>query len=260
MKDRVISLAAACVADVDPATAVDVAAEAGFGGVGIWFDPESWTSVVARDVAARLADTGIVALDIEPVILGRGPDHGERIIDAAAEIGAQHVLMASGPADRSEVVPRFVDLCQRAASTGVVIVFEFLPIFSIDSFDAAMSVVAEAGCANGAVLVDALHLARSGGTPRDLVGVAPHLLPYLQIADAPAEPVDPSLAGLREEALHGRLLPGQGDLPLTALLSAVPDVPLSVEMRSRQLVIDYPDPLQRATAILLATNSLFTGV
>jgi hypothetical protein len=31
-------------------------------------------------------------------------------------------------------------------------------------------------------------------------------------------------------------------------------------MRSRQLVIDYPDPLQRATAILLATNALFTGV
>ena len=102
----------------------------------------------------------------------------------------------------------------------------------------------------------ALHLARSGGTPEDLIGLEPRLLPYLQIADALAEPVDPSLAGLREEALHGRLLPGEGDLPLAALVAAVPDVPLSVEMRSRQLMIDYPDPLQRAIAVLVATKSL----
>jgi sugar phosphate isomerase/epimerase len=260
MSERLISLAAACVADVDPATAVDVAAEAGFGGVGIWFDPESWTTLVARDVAARLADRGIVALDIEPIILGRGTDHGERIIDAAVEIGAPHILMASGPADRSEVVARFATLCQRAAGSNVVIALEFLPMFSIGSLDAALSVVGEAGCANGAVLVDSLHLARSGGTPDDLAGVAPNLLPYLQIADATAGPLDPSLAGLREEALHGRLLPGHGDLPLAALLSAVPDVPLSVEMRSRQLMVDYPDPLQRATAILVATKSLLAGV
>ena len=82
------------------------------------------------------------------------------------------------------------------------------------------------------------------------------MLPYLQIADAVAEPVDPSLAGLREEALHGRLLPGHGDLPLAAIVAAVPDVPLSIEMRSRQLVVDYPDPLRRAIAVLAATKSL----
>jgi sugar phosphate isomerase/epimerase len=260
MNDRLISLAAACVADVDPATAVVVAAEAGFGGVGIWYDPESWNSFVARDVAARLADSGIVALDIEPVILGRGPDHGEQVIDAASAIGAPHVLMASGPADRSEVVERFASLCQHASGSNVVIALEFLPIFSLASLEAALSVVAEAGCPNGAVLVDSLHLARSGGTPDDLLGIEPRLLPYLQIADAAAAPLDPSLAGLREEALHGRLLPGHGDLPLDALLSAVPDVPVSVEMRSRQLMIDYPDPLQRATAILIATKSLLAGV
>jgi sugar phosphate isomerase/epimerase len=256
MGERLISMAAATVSDLQPAEAVDVAARAGFGAVGIWFDPTSWTSSVARDVAAQLARTGIIALDIEPVILGRGPDHGEEIIDAAAEIGARHVLMASGPADRSEVVDRFAALCERAAGSGVTIALEFLPIFSIGSLESALSVVAEAGCANGAVLVDSLHLARSGGTPADLLGIAPTLLPYLQIADATAEPADPSLAGLREEALHGRLLPGHGALPLAELLAAVPDVPVSVEMRARQLMIDYPDPLERATAVLAATRSL----
>lgn len=256
MTGRLISLAAATVLDLDPPAAVEVAAKAGFGGVGIWFDTNTWTPALARGVATRLADSGVVALDIEPVIFGRGPDHGEAMIDAAAAIGARHVLVASGPAERSEVVERFAALCVRASGTDITLVLEFLPIFSIDSLGAALSVVAEAGYANGAVLVDSLHLARSGGTPEDLIGLEPRLLPYLQIADALAEPVDPSLAGLREEALHGRLLPGEGDLPLAALVAAVPDVPLSVEMRSRQLMIDYPDPLQRAIAVLVATKSL----
>ena len=256
MTARLISLAAGTVLDVEAPAAVDIAAAAGFGGVGIWFDTNTWTPAMARAVAARLADSGVVALDIEPVIFGRGPDHGEAIIDAAAAIGARHVLVASGPAERSEVVERFAALCVRASGTDITLVFEFLPIFSIDSLGAALSVVAEAGYANGAVLVDSLHLARSGGTPDDLIGIPPHMLPYLQIADATAEPVDPSLAGLREEALHGRLLPGTGTLPLAAIIAAVPDVPLSVEMRSRQLMIDYPDPLQRAIAVLAAMTSL----
>lgn len=256
MTDRLISLAAATVSDLDPAAAVDVAAAAGFGAVGIWFDPTKWAPSTARVIASRLNAAGIVGLDIEPVIFGRGPDHGEALIDAAVEIGARHVLVASGPADRSEVVERFAALCDRATGSTVTLVFEFLPIFSIGSLGAALSVVAEAGYANGAVLVDSLHLARSGGTPADLLGIPPNLLPYVQIADATAVPADPSLAGLREEALHGRLLPGQGDLPLADLLSAVPGVPVSVEMRSRQLMIDYPDPLQRALAVLAATKAI----
>ena len=158
-----ISLAAATVGDLEPSAAVDVAARAGYGGVGIWFDPSSWTSSVARAVAERLADSGIVALDIEPVILGRGPDHGEAIIDAAGRdrrpsraVGQR----AGGKVGGRRAVRGFS--CERAAGSNVTIALEFLPIFSVGSLDAALSVVAEAGCANGAVLVDSLHLAALG--------------------------------------------------------------------------------------------------
>jgi hypothetical protein len=40
------------------------------------------------------------------------------------------------------------------------------------------------------------------------------------------------------------------------VLAAVPHVPLSVELRSRQLMIDYPDPLQRASAVLAAMRTV----
>ena len=81
------------------------------------------------------------------------------------------------------------------------------------------------------------------------------MLPYLQLADAPAEP---ELAWL-EEALHGRLLPGDGGLPLVDVLRLVPDVPVSVELRSRALMTGYTDPVERGRAILEATRRVLAA-
>lgn len=249
MAERLLSLAAGTVLDLTPAQTVDAAAAAGFGAVGLWYDRATWTDDTTRAVADRLRATGLVALDIEPVILGRGPDAGDRIIDAAAELGVQHLLVAGGPAERPEVLERFAALCDRAAPGGITVVLEFLPIFVIGTLGAALSVVQEAARPNGGVLVDTLHLARSGAHPQDLRAVPPALLPYLQIADAPAAAPE----ALREEALHGRLLPGDGDLPLGEVLAAVPDVALSLELRSAALVAAHPDPFVRARVVHDAT-------
>jgi sugar phosphate isomerase/epimerase len=115
-------------------------------------------------------------------------------------------------------------------------------------------VVQEVASPSGGVLVDTLHLARSGGGPADLADVPAELLPYLQLADAPDRLDDPTPARLREEALHGRLLPGQGQLPLDRTLASVPDVPVSVELRSQALMQAFPDPTERARAVLAATR------
>jgi len=155
------------------------------------------------------------------------------------------------------VVDRFAALCDRAAAAGVVVVLEFLPIFTIGTLAAAVGVVRDVGHPAGAVLVDTLHLSRSGGDPDELRSVPAGLLPYLQVADAPAEA--PAREQLRDEALHGRLLPGDGGLPLAATLAAVPDVPLSLEIRSAALVEHHPDPAERAAVVLSATRRLLAG-
>ncbi len=156
MTSRLVSLAAGTVLDVDPAQAVDVAADAGFGAVGLWFDPATWTRAVSTAVARRLRATSLAALDIEPVILGRGEDPGDALVDTAGELGVRHVLVASGPAERGAVVQRFGELCERAAPAGVVVVLEFLPIFTIGTLAAAVAVVEEVGHPNGGVLIDTL--------------------------------------------------------------------------------------------------------
>jgi sugar phosphate isomerase/epimerase len=249
---RVLSLAAGTVLDVAPDRAVAVAAEAGFDAVGLWFDPESWDDRTTRAVHAQLDATGLAALDVEPVILGRGADHGERIVDLAGELGAAHVLVASGGAPPVEVAGRLAQLASRAAP-GVALVLEFLPIFTVASLPDALDVVSQVQAPNLGVLVDTLHLDRSGGRPDDLLAADRSAFPYLQLADAHAGRPS-TTAALRDEALHGRLLPGRGVLPLVEVLAAVPAVPVSVELRGRRLAERYPDPVARARVVRAATE------
>ena len=255
---RMLSLAAGTVLDISPPDAIAAAAQAGWTAAGVWYDPATWTPAVTADVQRRLADTGLIALDIEPVIFGRDDHHGPAIIDIAAQIGARFVLVASGPASRSEVVDELGTLAALAAraAPALTLVLEFLPIFTIGRLDAAAGIIAELSCANLGVLVDTLHLARSGGSPEELGAYAPALFPYLQLADALATPADDSRAGLRDEALHGRLLPGDGGLPLTDTLRTIPNVAISVELRSRGLMALYPDPVERARVVLDATKAV----
>lgn len=255
-KGRLCSLAAGTILDVAPHDAPHVAFAAGWPAVGIWFDPATWTDRTTAQVQRALADTGVVALDMEPVLFGPDGDAGEALIDAAIAVGARNVLMASRIPVTPELIDRFAMLCDRAAAGHVTVVLEFLPIFAVRSLDEALHMVRAAGRPNSGVLVDTLHLARSGGTVADLLAVGPAMFPYLQLADAPAEPPVDGIKGLLHEALHGRLLPGEGDLPLGDVLRAVPDVAVSVELRSERLRADHHDPVDRARAVLAATMSV----
>jgi sugar phosphate isomerase/epimerase len=111
------------------------------------------------------------------------------------------------------------------------------------------------------LLVDALHLARSGGSPEHLQGLPASLFSYAQICDAPAQLAKMDYDGLLHEAIDGRLLPGEGELPLQRLISALPPgLALAPEQRSRALRERYPDAAERAGAILRATRSLLQAV
>ncbi len=259
---RTISLAAGTVLDVGPVQTVDVAADAGFTSVGIWFDASTWTDAVADDVRTRADCRGLSILDIEPIMLmpagSSAADNGEAIVDAAIRIGARNILVASRDTDNRRVADRLRVLAGRLDGTDVRLVLEFLPILGVRTLPQALSIVASADHPCLGVLVDNLHLSRAGHVPTDLASVDAHLLPYLQVCDAPAVPVDAAPVALLYEALHGRLLPGEGGLPIAELLVVVPDVPLSLELRSEALRTSYPDPVERARAVRLSMQHLLT--
>ena len=272
-----LSLASGVLPEFEPPEVVSAAAAAGFGMVGVWFDPETWSAARAREVRRRLDGTGLVALDMEPIFVTPGGDHGERLIDAAAEVGARHVLSVGRGLEPARFADRFGELCDHAAPADIKVVVEPTLLYSVTTLAEAQQVVALAGRPNGAILADNLHLDRAGGNPPEALAgrpvginpadtphldraggdplevlrrVDPALLPYAQVCDAPARPADTSRAGLIADARDERRLLGEGDLPVWEFVAALPaGIPLSLEIRSRQLRRQYPDPADRAARV-----------
>jgi sugar phosphate isomerase/epimerase len=119
-------------------------------------------------------------------------------------------------------------------------------------------VVERAAHPAGSVLVDALHLRRSGGSPADLAALPPERLPYGQLCDAPLEPVWPDEQVAIAESRGGRLLPGDGELPLRELIDVLPPgSALSVEAPVAALA--DRSPAERASRAFAAATRLLAG-
>lgn len=238
---REISLAHLTVLDATPPQLVTAAAAAGFRKVGIRISATASVGVppydmlgdtpMLRETLARLADTGVSVLDVEFLRFEPALPQGipEGFLESAARLGARHVLVMSTEPLEARTLERFCDLCERAAQYGLQVGLEFAIYTGVRTLADAARLVQQSACPNAFVILDALHFSRSGGVPSDIARIDASLFRYAQICDAVAAiPVD--AADLIREARGGRLLPGDGALPLRALVAALPSaVPLSVE-------------------------------
>ena len=251
--DRLLSLAAGVCPETGPADFVAACADAGWQACGIWFEAVSWTDAVATDVRRRLDDTGLLALDMEPVFVTPDGDHGERMIEAAATVGASNLLIVSRGVDDDRFAERFGELCDLAAPHGIGCSLEFMRFMSIRDLPQTLAVLDAVDRPNAAVLVDNLHLARTGGTVADVATIAPSRLPYVQLCDAPTVAPD----DLYTEAIDGRLLLGEGGLAVLDLVGVLPaHTALSMEIRSATLRAAFPDPTDRARRVLETSRQL----
>jgi sugar phosphate isomerase/epimerase len=256
------------VLDAAPPDQVTAAAEAGFDALGVRVWPAADERVypmlgdtpTTRETLARLRDTHLRVLDVELVMLrpDSRPEDAYQVLDAAARLGARFVNVVGYDPDESRLVDRFAALCEAASARGVRPGLEFMVYSTVRTLRDALRVVARAGQTNAAVVVDALHLRRSGGSPSDLAGVPAEQLPYAQLCDAPLEPVRPDDARARVEARTARLLPGDGELPLRELVDALPPgTALSVETPVAALA-DRP-PAERARLAYAAAVRLLAS-
>jgi sugar phosphate isomerase/epimerase len=237
--------------ETGPADFVAACATAGWDACGIWYDHATWSDAVAAEVRRRLDDTGLVALDMEPIFVTPKGDHGDAVIEAAATVGARNLLVVSRGVDDERFADRFAELCDLAAGHGIGCSLEFMAFMSVSDLPQALSVLDRVDRPNAGVLVDNLHLARTGGAVADVAAVAAKRLPYLQLCDAPAATPDELVV----EALDGRLLLGEGDLPISELVDVLPPhTALSLEIRSAPLRSAFPDPADRARTVLSTTR------
>lgn len=268
---RPISLAHLTVLDATPPELVTVAAAAGFRTIGIRLTATPSVGLPPYDVLhegpmlwetlLRLKDTGVSVLDTE--FLRFEPEHPigipEGFLEVSARLGAKHVLVMSAEPEETRTIERFGELCDRAAQYGLQVGLEFAIYTGVHTLAHAARIVAKSKRPNASVLVDALHFSRSGGMPAAIATVDPSLFRYAQICDASAEMPGPrDTPNLIREARTGRLLPGEGVLPLRDLVAALPaGLPLAVEAPCRATAelpaLERAKRAYRALSALVAT-------
>jgi sugar phosphate isomerase/epimerase len=239
------SLAHLTLIDIPPPELVDIAASAGFDAVGLRISPagpgdEPYPmgpgSPLLRATRSRLASTGVRVLDVEVARLDADTDPASfaPALESAAELGARYLLVNVYGEDRARAAAQFAEVCDLATSVGVRPVLEFMPYSAVRCLGDAVRV---AGKTWGGILVDALHLYRSGGSPADLASLDPGRVPYVQLCDGPRSAPADGVGGLVDESRHRRLPPAQGEFDLCGILAALepPDLDISVEAPSDAL-------------------------
>lgn len=238
-----ISLAALTILDAGPIGQIYAAKEGGFTSVGLRLQPLLATDQAIVGDAGReralldaLAETGVKVLEIgvfplKPTTQARD---FEPVVAFSAKIGARYLVCPIEDDDRARRAATFGGVCDLAARYGMEALVEFNPYSGCRSLGEAAELAREAGRPNGKLLIDVLHLSRSGGSPEDARRLDPALVPLVHFCDAPPRPTDDrSVDELRKESRTARLLPGEGSLWLRELLDVLsPDVAISVEAPS----------------------------
>jgi sugar phosphate isomerase/epimerase len=256
---RKLSLASGVLPEFGALDVVRAGAEAGFDAVGFWVDPAEWTAADTRAARAALGATDLSLLDVEVVWIkpDSDPDAHRRIIDVGAELGAANVLCVSSDPDMAATARKLAALCRHAEGSGIRVALEFGVFTEVKNLTQALAVIEQVAHPLAAVLVDPIHVDRSGTTVEQLAALDPTLLPYAQFCDALAARPEPNdFDAVIRDAVDLREQCGEGALPLSAMLDALPPhIPLSIELRSQALREGYPDAPARAAAVLEATRA-----
>ena len=242
----ILSLAALTILDAGIAGQVRACAQAGFTHAGLRLNPllasdETIAGLPAKEdeVAALMAQTGVKLLEVGVFPIKPDMDVAalRPVLALSGELGARFIVCPVEDADEARRLATFRALCDLAGEFGLVALLEFNPYSACRSLSAARVMALAAQRANAALVIDLLHLSRSGGTAADLGAVEPELLRLVHYCDAAPMPEgERTFEELRAESRTARRLPGEGVLPLRELLAAFPaGTPVSVEAPSLSL-------------------------
>ncbi|WP_115788145.1 sugar phosphate isomerase/epimerase family protein [Arthrobacter silvisoli] len=242
---RHLGLAQLSLLGTAPSGLVTIAAEAGFDFIGARVRPVTGSerpydlqpgSPLLKETLQRMADTGVTVRDIEFLLMDGSEqrDAWLRMMEAGQALGASTLTVACSDPDPRRFADNLARMTEDGRSFGILPTLEPISYQAVRSIPDAAAFARQAGCA---VVVDALHLNRFGGTLEQLETVR-DLVPLLQLCDGPARAPE-DREGLVAESRSERGVPGDGGFDLPALVAAFPDdQPVSVEAPSDRRVAE----------------------
>jgi len=216
-----------------PTDFIDLAAEANLQSVSLWselrdnpFGAAHWSLIddaaLRRSVRERLAVTGIDLALGEAWLLQPDVDASGCIptVEAFADLGCRAINMVSAEKDRSREMEQARKVAEIVTGAGMTVAWEYGSRCQADVRGVLDDIRQMRGAGLSVqLLIDPMHFTRRGQRAEELVGVEPELIGYFQICDVPLI----GTGKYMEEALHRRLPPGDGELPLHDIVRVLPE-------------------------------------
>jgi sugar phosphate isomerase/epimerase len=251
-----------------PVEFVNLAADLGCAHIstGLWpidYNPQGYAkysllddAALRRAMIAAMRERGVSISLGEGLTIQPDRDVSDRAaeLDVMCELGVKRINSVSLDPDLNRSLDQLGKLAEMAGAAGVEATVELCPGLTIGDLPTALKAVRHVGRPNFKLLIDTMHLVRSGAGAAELAAVDPALIGYVQIADAP---LAPALPNYMEEAMFERRAPGTGELPLFDILSVLPHhLVLGIEAPMRRQADAGIGPRERLAPCVEAVRGL----
>jgi sugar phosphate isomerase/epimerase len=260
-----LSLDCLTLPDVAPVDLIRVAAEAGYGSFSLWVQPPAMydvmlaTPAMTSDLARAIADHSVTLGNLE--VFNLNSDEPITVYESAIAIGAQLGAKTATAIDfgepRADIAERLAAFHRLCADHGILAIVEPISMGNVRTPQDGADLIRAAGV-DAKLVIDCVHLVRTGCTADTLRTIPPEYVGHVQICDGPAE-ATPDEIGL--EATANRLYPGEGDFPLLEILAAVPPgATLGLEVPNLDRLQRGVAPAERAREALSAARAVLDRV
>jgi sugar phosphate isomerase/epimerase len=210
-----------------------------------------------REMIAAMRDTGVsISLGEGCTIRagGRARDYAHDL-DLFAELGTPRINTVSMDPDFTRTCDEFAGLAEMCATRGLRITTELAPSLTIKDLPTALAALKHIGRPEFRLLIDTMHITRSGSRPADIAALDPALIDYVQICDAPRVP---AITSYFEESMFERMVPGEGELGLRDWLRVLPkDRVYALEVPQRSAALAGKNAHERLGACVAGLRKLF---
>ena len=209
-----------------------------------------------REMLAAMADRGISISLGEGLIVRRDADVRDCAgdLDLFCELGTPRINTVSMDPDLDRSLDQFAALAELAGERGLETTTEFAPALAVGDLPTALRAVRHVDRPDFKLLIDTMHLVRSGSGPAELAALDPGMIGYVQICDAPLKP---RFESYFEESMYERMVPGEGELGLREVVAALPhDRVFSIEVPLRSEARAGVGPRERLGRCVEATRRL----